>query len=448
MTKFVYYLTLLIGKLQRIKGGGTSFPGKVALRMKPDILKEFKIPEHHVFISGTNGKTSTANYLAEVFRQTGQSVCHNAAGANLKQGIVSSLLQNSDSSLRIKSDVLILEIDELTMLNVFPELNPQHLILTNLFTDQIDRFGDKWQLATTLSEKLPQGMTLYVNGDDPVLVWLTQQINPKKVVYYGLTAEYSIADTKTKFQTEKCPYCNSKLNYEQRYYDSLGKFSCECGFKSPNLDYIAEDIDLIEQQFTVNYQTYRMAYPQLYLVYNMLTVVAYAQETGISIDLIAKVLSEQTETEGRFEFLSFNKHSAWLNLVKNPAGINQSLTYLEQQLTSATENNQKINLLLAFNNMYVDGLDSTWLEQADFELLQSDNLAAIYLAGSLQNIVCELLKKSGIPENIIVLIPEQEQLTQAISEMRQSDLPGYFLTNFTMLEPVRTSILKSSKMTK
>ena len=160
MTKFVYYLTSLISKLQKIKGGGTSFPGKVALRLKPDILGEFKIPEQRVFISGTNGKTSTANYLAEVFRQTGQSVCHNAAGANLKQGIVSSLLQNSDSSLRIKSDVLILEIDELTMLNVFPELNPQHLILTNLFTDQIDRFGDKWQLATTLSEKLPKDDTL------------------------------------------------------------------------------------------------------------------------------------------------------------------------------------------------------------------------------------------------------------------------------------------------
>ncbi|MGB4610754.1 MAG: MurT ligase domain-containing protein [Saccharofermentanales bacterium] len=445
MAKLVYYLTSLISKLQKIKGGGTSFPGKVALRLKPDILGEFKIPEQRVFISGTNGKTSTANYLADVLRQAGQSVCHNTAGANLKQGIVSSLLQSSDSNLRIKSDALVIEIDELTMLNVFPELNPQHLILTNLFTDQIDRFGDKWQLAKTLSEKLPHGLTLFINGDDPVLVWLSQQIKPERVVYYGLTAEYSAGDAKVKFQSEKCPYCNSELSYERRYYDSLGKFNCKCGFKSPELNYIAENIDLPGREFIVKNQVYQMMFPQLYLVYNMLAAIAYAQEADLSADLIAQALSEQTETAGRFEFLDFNKYQAWLNLVKNPAGINQSLVYLNQQLTTAGENKQQINLMLAFNNMYADGLDSSWLEQAEFELLRSENLAALYLAGSLQKKVCELLKESGIPENKIYLIPEQEQIVQAISEMQQSDLPGYFLANFTMLEPVRTGILKSIK---
>ena len=445
MAKFVYYLTSLISKLQKIKGGGTSFPGKVALRLKPDILGEFKTPERRVFISGTNGKTSTANDLANVFREAGQSVCHNAAGANLKQGIVSSLLQNSDSNLRIKSDVLVIEIDEMTMLNVFTELNPKHLILTNLFTDQIDRFGDKWQLAKTLSEKLPRGLILYINGDDPVLVWLAQQINPKKTVYYGLAPEYSDADTKIKFQPEKCPHCNSELYYEQRYYESLGKFICKCGFRSPNLSYVAENIDLLGQKFTVNNQVYRMAYPQLYLVYNMMTVITYAQESNLPAALIAQTLSEQRETTGRFEFLDFNQHQAWLNLVKNPAGINQSLIYIEHRLSIATEKDQQINLLLAFNNTFADGLDSSWLEQADFELLQSENLAAIYLAGSLQNIVCELLKNNGIAGNIIRMIPEQEQLVQAISEMQQSNLPGYFLANFTMLGPVRTAIIKSEK---
>ncbi|HHT25397.1 MAG TPA: DUF1727 domain-containing protein [Clostridiaceae bacterium] len=444
MAKLVYYITSLISKLQKIKGGGTSFPGKLALRLKPDILTEFKIPAQRVFISGTNGKTSTANNLANVFRQAGRSVCHNAAGANLKQGIVSSLLQNSDSNLRIKSDVLVIEIDELTMLNVFPELKPQHLILTNLFTDQIDRFGDKWQLAKTLSEKLPRELTLYINGDDPALVWLAQQIKPEKTFYYGLAADYSDAAAKIKFLPEKCPYCNSELSYERRYYDSLGKFSCECGFKSPNLDYIAENIDLLRQEFTVKNQVYRMAYPQLYLVYNMLTVITYAQEANLSADLIAQTLSEQKQTAGRFEFLDFNQHQAWLNLVKNPAGINQSLVYLEQQLNMATGDNQQINLLLAFNNLLADGLDSSWLEQADFELLRSENLAAIYLAGSLQNIVYELLKRNGISDNKIHLIPEQEQLIQTISEMQQSNLPGYFLANFTMLEPVRTGIIKSA----
>ncbi|NLN52455.1 MAG: DUF1727 domain-containing protein [Clostridiaceae bacterium] len=438
MKKFVYFITLLISKLQKLIGGGTSFPGKVALRLKPDLLSQFKLPATRIFVSGTNGKTSISNYLAAIFDQAGYSVCHNTAGANLKQGIVTTFINHANSKLEIKSDALVIEIDEITMIPVFSELDPSNLLLTNLFTDQIDRMGDKWQLARKLSRELPAGLNLYLNGDDPVLVWLAEQIKPQKVVYFGL--DPATISQETNPQIEKCPYCDSELAYNVRYYESLGRFSCSCGFAAPKLDYVATEIDLFGQTFLLEDQLYQMPYAQLYLVYNMLAAAVFAKETGIADQLISNVLAKQESAVGRFEFLEFNEHEAWLNLVKNPAGINQALDYLKRELKIAEQNKQKTNLMLAFNNLPADGLDFSWLDQANFELLQSGSLAAIYLCGTLQKQVLELLVKKGISAEKILLV---DDISESIAKMKTSNLPSYFLTNFTMLKSIRENILKA-----
>ena len=166
----------------------------------------------------------------------------------------------------------------------------------------------------------------------------------------------------------------------------------------------------------------------------------FAKETGIADQLISNVLAKQESAVGRFEFLEFNEHEAWLNLVKNPAGINQALDYLKRELKIAEQNKQKTNLMLAFNNLPADGLDFSWLDQANFELLQSGSLAAIYLCGTLQKQVLELLVKKGISAEKILLV---DDISESIAKMKTSNLPSYFLTNFTMLKSIRENILKA-----
>jgi len=135
-------------------------------------------------------------------------------------------------------------------------------------------------------------------------------------------------------------------------------------FAAPKLDYVATEIDLFGQTFLLEDQLYQMPYAQLYLVYNMLAAAVFAKETGIADQLISNVLAKQESAVGRFEFLEFNEHEAWLNLVKNPAGINQALDYLKRELKIAEQNKQK-RLNVSFQQLPADGLDFSWLDQAN-----------------------------------------------------------------------------------
>ncbi len=440
MKKIIFYLSKLIIILQKGSERGTSFPGKFALKYNPDLLKEFLLPEKRVFISGTNGKTSTANSIANIMAESGQEVCHNAKGANMIQGITTTLLKQSNKNYLIKADSLVLEIDELTMPKVFEQITPHTIILTNLFNDQIDRYGDKWQLAKKLSQELPNDITLFANGDDPTLVWLVEQLRPRKVIYFGLDSKFTAPKQIRSKIADYCPYCGDTLNYTKRYYEDLGKFNCTCGFHSPDLNYIAEGIDLKEQNFTVQGQVYPTPYKQLYLIYNMLTSISYALEEKIDPALVSSVLSAQTKMKGRFEYLKFNQHKAWLNLVKNPAGLNQSLSFIDNELKKAEKQSKKINVFLAFNNQPVDGVDDTWLEEANFSVLDNLQISKIYLAGSLSGKTKSLLNKLPIAKEKIEIV---DDLPETIQIMKASNYPSYFLSNFTMLESVRSNIIAS-----
>lgn len=442
MGKTIFYLSKFIIWLQKHSAGGTSFPGKIALRYKPNLFEEFTLPEQRVFVSGTNGKTSTANFIANIFLKAGQEVCHNTKGANMLQGIATALLKESNSHYQVDVDSLVIEIDELTMPKVFKQVSPHTIIMTNLFNDQIDRYGDKRKLAVKLSKELPVDIRLFVNGDDPTLVWLANQLNPEKVFFFGLDPEFIFENNFNVEKKELCPNCGKSLNYSKRYYDSLGKFNCTCGFASPDLNFIAKNIDLEKESFTVEGQVYLMAYNQLYLVYNMLSAIAYTLEEKINKELISRVLSERIQIMGRFEYLEFNQHKAWLNLVKNPAGLNQSLSFISNELEIAKEKEYKLNVFLSFNNKAVDGVDDSWLEDVDFFILADDKISKVYIAGDLSDKIYGLLEKANIASNKIHCVTK---MSESIEQMKASDLPGYFLTNVTMLASVRNNILESNK---
>ncbi len=438
MSKGLYYIVKLIINIQKLGKGGTSFPGKFALSRKPDVLANFTLPDNRVFISGTNGKTSTANSLAKLFEQTGRKITHNAQGANMLQGITTTFFQKANSKYQIKSDHLIIEIDELTMPLVFKYVSPKSLIITNLFDDQIDRYGGKWALAKTLSEQLPKDITLYINGDDPTLIWLCQQLKPRKVIYFGLRkTELQKNKIDSSSNQEICPRCQRELHYEKKFYDSIGKFSCDCGFKSHELDYEAKDIDLENGSFNVNEQIYHMPYQQIYLIYNMLAVIAYASENGIKTKQISESLSQKINIAGRFEYLDFNEKQAWLNLVKNPAGLNQSLDFLDRELIKLED--MSANIFIAFNNKPADGLDTSWIKQSNFNLLKKQSVHKIYLAGDLKDEMAKVFSDLNFDKNKIVMIEHVEDI---IKTEKQNSYQNYFISNFTMLNEVRNAIVK------
>lgn len=444
MKKILYYLVKVIVGLQKLGKGGTSFPGKFALSRKPEILSEFILPEKRIFVSGTNGKTTIANALAKLFTNLDQKVTHNKEGANMIQGITTTLFEAANSSYEITSDHLILEIDELSMPPVFKNIAPQTILLTNLFDDQVDRYGGKWKLAKILSEQLPSDITLYLNADDPTLVWLSQELKPRQTIFFGIRekALATVSDSNfqidnSAFTNERCPVCKKELIYRERYYESLGKFNCSCGFKSPKLDFMADKINLATGSFFVDEQLYQMPHQQLYFVYNMLAVITYALLQKVDPSQIAAELATKVIVPGRFEYLDFNQNQAWLNLVKNPAALNQSLEFIENELKQADLDT--CNVYLALNNRPADGLDISWLKQGRFDWLKQESLNKIYLMGDLSQEVASLLLELEFPESKIEVV---DNIEKTINQEKQNPYQNYFLSNVTILNQVRSAILK------
>ena len=81
----------------RILKKGTSLPGAVALKLCPDILSRITLPEAVVAVTGSNGKTSTVEMIANVLTESGKKVIWNKEGSNQIEGVTTLLLKNAAS---------------------------------------------------------------------------------------------------------------------------------------------------------------------------------------------------------------------------------------------------------------------------------------------------------------------------------------------------------------
>src|SRR5256886_16684811 len=124
-------------------GGGTTMPGRVARAVAPDITRQLAAPLPHGcgVVSGTNGQTTTSRLIHHILQLAGLRPLPNRAGANLAAGIVTALVQHTDWRRRTRGDIGIFEVDEATLPAVWDSLQPRAVVLTNLFRDQLDRYG-------------------------------------------------------------------------------------------------------------------------------------------------------------------------------------------------------------------------------------------------------------------------------------------------------------------
>ncbi len=188
-------------------GGGTSFPGRVAQRIDPCVLQKVAAASdaRKVVITGSNGKTTTCRMLAALAQAGGVKVTQNRAGSNLVQGVIAATVRGTDLRGRMDAQLLLLEVDEATVRHVAPDLQPDTFVFTNIFRDQLDRFGELYAMADALAaviESLPASATVVLNADDPLVASLAPQAAARRL-YYGLrTAHTSAGDLGTG---ARCP---------------------------------------------------------------------------------------------------------------------------------------------------------------------------------------------------------------------------------------------------
>jgi UDP-N-acetylmuramoylalanine-D-glutamate ligase len=197
------FFAMLVAKLARfatrLRGGGSAFPGLVLLKLQPKVLEKTlgALPGGVVFVTGSNGKSTTTAMLAGLLRRHDVRVFSNPAGGNLPQGLASAVVASASLTGRVSADIAVLEVDEAYGPQISDLLRPDWVVVTNIQLDQLNRFGEPehvFDLIHTLASRAKKGVV--VNSGDPNLVILGSRIQAR-----GLQAHtVAISETATSRQ--------------------------------------------------------------------------------------------------------------------------------------------------------------------------------------------------------------------------------------------------------
>lgn len=436
-----FYTALLFSKLAyysiRIlkRSGGTSFAGMLALKICPDFLKYCAkyVKPNAVAITGTNGKTTTSGILAQILEQNNNRVIHNVKGANMLTGIANVFALKLPCK---KFDYAVLESDEAYLTKLYDYLPSDFLIVTNLFRDQLDRYGELETTARFIKNAIDKANPiLFLNADDPLVANLGKE---KEAFYYGFEnvefcSEKHKSSSSAPSEVFKC-ICGEELQYSKRFFAQQGHYYCEkCGYKRPELTFkgyaeIYDDYSKIKIDFEGKSYEFRVNLIGLYNAYNALGAISAALFLGIDVEYINDALSTYKSIFGRAEKRVINGHQALIQLIKNPTGASEVLKTID--LSS--------QILIAINDNYADGRDVSWLWDADFERLQNAQ-KPIIVSGIRAKDMAVRLKYAGVPTDKIKV---EEDLKKAVEIASSS---GKMEENISIL-PTYTALLKLNKM--
>lgn len=419
-SKFAGFVCKKMGKQ------GVTWAGKIALKIYPEILTELaeEVRKGIFAVCGTNGKTTTNNLLCSVLEANGQKVVCNHTGSNMLNGVVAAFVLKAKLNGRLDADYACIEIDEASTVRVFPYFKPDYMILTNLFRDQLDRYGEIDITMDLLSRAMGMApdMKLLVNGDDSLSAYLAMN-GQNEYKTYGISEKVLEEDAKEIREGRFCKRCGAKMEYDFYHYSQLGSYHCpQCGFERPKLDYDGHQVDMSDGlAFDVGDFHVKANYRGFYNIYNILAVYGAADMAGISLENFNRVLGDYKPQFGRNELFQIQGSKVMLNLAKNPAGFNQNIG-------AVMTDDQPKDIIILINDNAQDGTDISWLWDVDFDRLEGANAQSITVSGIRCHDMRLRLKYVGIDCQVE---PDMEKAISAKLENGTGNL--YLLVNYTGL---------------
>jgi len=373
-------------------GSGSTWPGHIALNLNRYFIKDLLANSaiRTIFIAGTNGKTTTSSLIQSALTETGKKTIQNTAGANLLNGIASTLLLNTTILGKLDADYAVFEVDENTLPLLLKYATPDFVVLLNVFRDQLDRYGEvntilaHWKTEFTT---LPKNTMLILNADDPQIAYLAKSTQAT-VRYFGLHNS-QFGDNKLQHAADSvyCPHCGHKLTFEAVAFSHLGNWHCQkCSFKRP----------LIETSSFIVYPL-----PGLYNKYNTLAAALVLKNLNLTDEQIQDAFTNFTPAFGRQEVIEYKNKRIQIFLSKNPTSFNQSFTTIKE-LRGQT-------LLLVLNDRVPDGRDVSWIW--DVDLPDLDKFKQIFIAGDRVYDMALRIKYEGITH-----FKPFEELEEAVDE--------------------------------
>lgn len=440
---------LTAGALHLAGRSASQLPGRVALAIDPHAIADMapKLARGAIVVCGTNGKTTTNNVLASAVEASGARVLCNRAGANMAPGVAAALLPGASA------DWAVIEADELSTINILPELRPRYLVLLNLFRDQLDRAGEIDRVQDVIASALAASptTTLVACGDDPLVMGVAHRARKAgtRVLTFGIGEDLHLPADRVP-EARFCQVCGAELEYDYRAYAQLGAFRCPKGdFCRPSLDWQATGVEVGRTgvSFTVSGADLpepvciSASFGGVYMVYNLMAAFVGAHLAGVDAQDFQRTVDDYHPENGRLQRFRVDGREVVLNLAKNPTGFNQNIS-----LMLADE--RKKAAFFVINDNYNDGKDISWIWDVDFERLavgapkkggvvQEGDLAVV-AGGHRAEDVRVRMKYAGINAPVAHTVREALDAVAGLP----LDEPLYVLTNYSALWPAKAELEK------
>lgn len=437
-------------KISQILGrGGGALPGVIAERLDGHLSGKLAAGLTGVIvITGTNGKTTTTKLIAELLTAHGVRVVTNSSGSNLKRGVTSALIAAADMKGRVPEAVGLFEVDEASLRLVAPEIKPDHIVVTNLFRDQLDRYGELDTTAALIGEGIAAtSAQIYLNADDPLVASLAKYAkNSASVHYYGIEGlpVNPVGMHQTVSDSDRCPVCRSRLTFSRIFYGHVGHYKCPNGdFVRPVPEVVitnVEEADRSGSKFVLALGGKRTKFtfplPGTYNLYNALGAVSLAYGLGIATEIMRSTLANSQAAFGRVEKIEIAGRTLCLLLIKNPAGFTQVL----QTFVIGRE---AVRVMFVINDLAADGRDVSWLWDVPLEALAGSK-PFVLTAGIRGDDMAVRLKYAGVESDSAANLSEGIDALIAATPIGDT---AYILPTYTAMLMIRKVLAgRSSSM--
>ena len=424
--------------LRAIGRGGTALPGKVALRICPGLLSYLAKDVNTVVITGTNGKTTSSRIVEQAFIQTGKSYFANKSGANLMTGITAEFAAHATIFGKPKCENAVIECDEAAAKAVLKALSPKIVLVTNIFRDQLDRYGEVTHTLENIRiglSAVPEAL-LCLNADCSLTASLAEDL-PNRAVFFGVNVPIYKNRVAEVSDAPYCIHCKSEYVYDYVTYAHLGGYRCPtCGYARPQPEVavsriISQEADgsRIEIDDRGNKYTAGINLPGGFNIYNAVGAFTALTEFGFTPDEAVNALGGFECAFGRMEKFDFGRSPIRMILVKNPAGCNQVLNFLTNLDGDAV-------FVVCLNDNYADGTDVSWIWDVNFEVLlgMGERLKKVVVSGIRADDMALRLYYAGIDGDRLEVIRGGDELIEAMAE---SDAPVFVMPTYTAMLDLR-----------
>lgn len=431
--------------LKSLGRGATSMPGKVALKVKRNVLSNLSRNTKVIIVTGTNGKTTSCRIIEEGLKEAGKSYFINKSGANLITGVTAAFIMNSTLLGKCKKDYAIIECDENAFKEVSRYIRADVILVTNVFRDQLDRYGEVTHTLNAIKESvknLPNAVVC-LDADCSLTYSMSKEIS-NKIVTFGVSVPFDKDAKEPEISDAKyCIFCKNEYAYSYHTYGHLGGYECKkCGYKRPEPDFavasveeLAKDHSIVVADFNGSKNLIKVNIGGAYNVYNAIGCAAALTSIGIDEKTVINAIEHFNGAFGRMEQFKSGDNDINVILVKNPAGFSQTMSFL-----STVE--EDFSLFISLNDNGADGRDISWIWDVDFGgIFEKSNVKEIYVSGKRCYDMAIRVKYEGVGNREIKVIENEDYhklLDLAIAQNRDV----YIVPTYTSMMSMRPIIAK------